>query len=67
MRLIISSCRKTPFIKIEPRPLNIEFTGVPELPNATLILPGRDDAAEFDDNSENQNFNDDPKLVLSRI
>lgn len=52
-------------MKIEPRPIDLEFTGSAALPDVSVILPGRDDAAEYDDSSENQNFNDDPKLVLS--
>lgn len=44
--------------------MDVEFTGYADLPDALVILPGRDDAAEYDDNSENQNFNDDPKFVL---
>lgn len=28
-----------------------------------LILPPRDDAAEYDDTSDNHNFQDDPKYV----
>lgn len=51
-------------MKIEPRPIRIEFTGNPLLPESPIILPGRDDAAEYDDNNENQNFNDDKKLEL---
>lgn len=38
----------------------------PKLPSSVVILSPRDDAAEYDDNTESQNFNDDPKVVLWR-
>lgn len=31
-----------------------------------IILPPRDDAAEYDDAGDNHNFQDDPKLVVWR-
>lgn len=37
------------------------------LPNSSLILPPRDDAAEYDDTSDNHNFQDDPKYVLRNV
>lgn len=48
-------------MKIEPKPPNVNITAAPILPETSIILPGRDDAAEFDDGNENQNFNDDKK------
>lgn len=62
----LNNFRKLPLkmdyvMKIEPRPIRVELTGNPILPESSLILPGRDDAAEYDDNNENQNFNDDKK------
>ncbi|EEB13065.1 dynactin subunit, putative [Pediculus humanus corporis] len=67
----LNKTRKIPLkidylMKIEPRPIRIEFTGNPLLPESPIILPGRDDAAEYDDNNENQNFNDDKKVVVWR-
>ncbi|KAK6644867.1 hypothetical protein RUM43_001140 [Polyplax serrata] len=53
-------------MKIEPRPVRIGLTGEAILPESSVILPGRDDAAEYDDNSEYENFNDDKKVVVWR-
>ncbi|KZC03974.1 PREDICTED: dynactin subunit 4 [Dufourea novaeangliae] len=36
------------------------------LPHASLILPPRDDTAEYDDTGDTHNFQDDPKLVVWR-
>lgn len=33
------------------------------LPKNSLILPPRDDTAEYDDTSDNHNFQDDPKYI----
>lgn len=43
--------------------INQEIGADTEIPDSSFILPPRDDAAEFDDSSENYNFNDDPKYV----
>ena len=34
------------------------------LPQNCLILPRRDDAAEYDDTGDTHNFQDDPKYIL---
>lgn len=34
------------------------------LPQASLILPPRDDAAEYDDTGDTHNFQDDPKYAF---
>ncbi|KAK2582786.1 hypothetical protein KPH14_005050 [Odynerus spinipes] len=36
------------------------------LPHSSLILPARDDAAEYDDTADTHNYQDDPKLVVWR-
>ncbi|KAK9506247.1 hypothetical protein O3M35_008217 [Rhynocoris fuscipes] len=37
-----------------------------ELPSCSVILPPRDDAAEYDDSGDTHNFQDDPKIVVWR-
>uniref|UniRef100_T1JF52 Dynactin subunit 4 n=1 Tax=Strigamia maritima TaxID=126957 RepID=T1JF52_STRMM len=41
-------------------------SGKVELPQAEIIIGPRDDAAEFDDMSENMGFEDDPKIISFR-
>ncbi|XP_049804176.1 dynactin subunit 4 [Schistocerca nitens] len=50
----------------EPKPVRVNLTGEVELPTSTVILPPRDDAAEYDDSGDTHNFQDDPKVVVWR-
>ncbi|XP_076239741.1 dynactin subunit 4 [Calliopsis andreniformis] len=50
----------------ETKPLKISANADLVLPHSPLILPPRDDAAEYDDTSDTHNFQDDPKLVVWR-
>lgn len=45
----------------EPRPITIIPSGDVILPTSSLILPPRDDAAEYDDPGDTHSFQDDPK------
>lgn len=60
-----SLCRQVSICE-DPRPVNVTLTGDVELPDITLILPPRDDAAEYDDSGDTYNFHDDPKIVIWR-
>ncbi|KAK0074791.1 hypothetical protein PV325_007800 [Microctonus aethiopoides] len=50
----------------DPKPIKIIPSASIELPASPLILPARDDAAEYDDTVDTYNFQDDPKLVIWR-
>ncbi|XP_017777117.1 PREDICTED: dynactin subunit 4 [Nicrophorus vespilloides] len=49
-----------------PRQINAKVGTDVSIPTSSIILPARDDAAEYDDTGETQNFQDDPKLVVFR-
>lgn len=59
----LSSLTKTATVMEEPRPVDITLTGDIHLPasDVEIILPPKDDAAEYDDSAETQQFHDDPK------
>ncbi|XP_046487628.1 dynactin subunit 4 [Neodiprion pinetum] len=50
----------------DPKPLKLSPQAEIILPESILILPPRDDAAEYDDTGDTHNFQDDPKLVVWR-
>ncbi|XP_051169957.1 dynactin subunit 4 [Leptopilina boulardi] len=50
----------------DPIPIKIKPNAELTLPHSALILPPRDDAAEYDDTGDSHNFQDDPKLVVWR-
>jgi hypothetical protein len=41
----------------------VKLTGEVILPSSPVILPPRDDAAEYDDAGDTSHFHDDPKYV----
>lgn len=47
----------------DPKMIKITPNAELALPHSSLILPPRDDAAEYDDTSDNHNFQDDPTYV----
>ncbi|GLG98099.1 Dynactin subunit 4 [Gryllus bimaculatus] len=63
--LLPSICRQVSITE-DPRPVNVALTGDISLPPVTLVLPPRDDAAEYDDSGDTHNFQDDPKIVVWR-
>lgn len=48
---------------VEPRTIPASISGDVSLPDpsATVLLPPRDDTAEYDDSADTHNFQDDPK------
>jgi dynactin-4 len=51
------------YISEDPRPVNVKLTGEVILPSLPVVLPPRDDAAEYDDSGDTYHFQDDPKCV----
>ncbi|KAF6216600.1 hypothetical protein GE061_000944 [Apolygus lucorum] len=50
-----------------PQPVVVEGVNSKiELPICPVVLPPRDDAAEYDDTGDTHNFQDDPKIVVWR-
>lgn len=50
-----------------PRPIcNLQINTDVELPHCSVILPPRDDAAEYDDSADTHNFQDDTKYDEDR-
>ena len=45
----------------DPKPIKVVPGAEIALPENCLILPPRDDAAEYDDTGDTHNFQDDPK------
>lgn len=50
----------------EPKDVKIIPNSIIDLPTSGLILPPRDDTAEYDDSGDIHSFQDDPKLVVWR-
>ena len=63
--LLPSTVRQAPVTE-DPKSIKVIPNADLILPHSALILPPRDDAAEYDDTSDNHNFQDDPKLVVWR-
>ncbi|XP_061929655.1 dynactin subunit 4 isoform X2 [Apis cerana] len=63
--LLPSIVRQVPVIE-ETKSIKINANADIILPHSALILPPRDDAAEYDDTGDTHNFQDDPKLVIWR-
>lgn len=49
----------------ETKPIKVRANANLVLPHSPLILPPRDDAAEYDDTSDTHNFQDDPKYSFN--
>ncbi|XP_034245300.1 dynactin subunit 4 [Thrips palmi] len=64
----LSSLTRSPPVMEEPRPVSIAVTGDVNLPTADveIVLAPKDDAAEYDDSSDTQQFHDDPQIVVHR-
>ncbi|CAK9820857.1 Dynactin subunit 4 [Anthophora plagiata] len=63
--LLPSIVRQVP-VAVEERPIEITANADLILPHSPLILPRKDDAAEYDYSTDTHNFQDDPKLVIWR-
>lgn len=61
--LLPSIVRQVPIVE-EVKPVKISANADLVLPHSPLILPPRDDAAEYDDTGDTNNFQDDPKYVF---
>lgn len=63
----ISETKKEKLTFELPRPIrNLQMNTDVELPQCSVILPPRDDAAEYDDSADTHNFQDDTKVVVWR-
>ncbi|KAJ3641470.1 hypothetical protein Zmor_027977 [Zophobas morio] len=63
---LLSLSSRQPSITIKPRPVSQEVNADVAIPSSKVILPPRDDAAEYDDSGDTHNIQDDPKLVVWR-
>lgn len=64
--LLLPSLTPSVSLPEPPRRVNINVTASIALPPGGVILPPRDDAAEYDDSGDTHNFQDDPKVVVWR-
>ncbi|KAG8300537.1 Dynactin subunit 4 [Homalodisca vitripennis] len=64
--LMLPSIGQRPSVPKPPRRVQATVTAVLALPSGGVILPPRDDAAEYDDSGDTHNFQDDPKVVVWR-
>ncbi|KAL1139541.1 hypothetical protein AAG570_006524 [Ranatra chinensis] len=53
-------------ISIPIPPRCVVITGKADLPSSAVVLPPRDDAAEYDDTVDTHSFQDDPNVVVWR-
>jgi dynactin-4 len=61
--ILLPSLSRQMSISEDPRPVNVKLTGEVILPSSSIVLPPRDDAAEYDDSGDTYHFQDDPKYV----
>lgn len=61
--ILLPSLSRQMSISEDPRPVNVKLTGEVILPSSSVVLPPRDDAAEYDDSGDTYHFQDDPKYV----
>jgi dynactin-4 len=61
-----STIRQAPVIE-DPKSIKVTPNADILLPHSPLILPPRDDAAEYDDTNDNYNFQDDPKYIKHKF
>lgn len=64
--ILLPSLSRQMSISEDPRPVNVKLTGEVILPCSSVVLPLRDDAAEYDDSGDTHHFQDDPKVVVWR-
>nr|CAD7266176.1 unnamed protein product [Timema shepardi] len=64
--LVLPSLTRQLSIAEDSRPVKINLTGDLKLPTCSVVLPPRDDAAEYDDSGDIHNFQDDIKVVVWR-
>ena len=59
--ILLPSLSRQMSVSEDPRPVDVKVTGAVNLPSCGVILPPRDDAAEYDDSGDTYHFQDDPK------
>uniref|UniRef100_A0A8D8SBJ7 Dynactin subunit 4 n=1 Tax=Cacopsylla melanoneura TaxID=428564 RepID=A0A8D8SBJ7_9HEMI len=64
--LLTDNLHKSTILMEEARIQAVTTTGHLDLPECEIVLPPRDDAADCDDLADNQNYNDEPKVVIWR-
>lgn len=64
--LVLSSLGRELTLSEPPRRIEVSLTASAVLPTGGVVLPPRDDAAEYDDSGETHNFQDDPQIVVWR-
>lgn len=64
--ILLPSLSRQMYISEDPRPVNVKLTGEVILPLSSVVLPPRDDAAEYDDSGDTFHFQDDTKVVVWR-
>nr|CAD7403766.1 unnamed protein product [Timema cristinae] len=64
--LVLPSLTRQLSIAEDSRPVKMNLTGDLKLPTCSVVLPPRDDAAEYDDSGDIHNFQDDIKVVVWR-
>jgi hypothetical protein len=61
---LLPSLSRQMYISEDPRPVNVKLTGEVIIPSSSVVLPPRDDAAEYDDSGDTYHFQDDSKYVM---
>ncbi|XP_054258813.1 dynactin subunit 4 [Macrosteles quadrilineatus] len=64
--LVLPSIGQQSSVPLTPRRVQATLTAALSLPPGGVILPPRDDAAEYDDSGDTHNFGDDTKVVVWR-
>jgi dynactin-4 len=66
VNILLPSLSRQMYISEDPRPVNVKLTGEVIIPSSSVVLPPRDDAAEYDDSGDTYHFQDDSKVVVWR-
>jgi len=62
--ILLPSLSRQMYISEDPRPVDVKLTGEVIIPSSSVVLPPRDDAAEYDDSGDTYHFQDDSKYVM---
>jgi len=62
--ILLPSLSRQMYISEDPRSVNVKLTGEVIIPSSSVVLPPRDDAAEYDDSGDTYHFQDDSKYVM---
>lgn len=58
---LLNLSSRQPCITVKPRQISEDVNASIAIPESKVILPPRDDAAEYDDSGDTHNIQDDPK------